>query len=298
MKKFNRAATRRSVQGLSLIEIMISLVIGLVVVGAVLVSYIGSGQTNKRQAAYSEMNENAQIALSIMKNDLLLAGYSQPRGTVTVGMVTTFSKTFAGRAVFGCDVGFDNYSSAADAICKAGTAETPALEISYEADLTNTVPTSAVLPALPKPSDCLGNGLVLAPLAGTVEFFVTRNRYYVKQGPAGRGELYCGALSGSQPLIDNVDAMQIMYGESDGGALDPRQIKRYVTAANVTTWLNVVSVRVCLLMRSSEPVLSGEDVTAGSNNYLDCNSTSQASADRHVRRAYFLTTSLRNKMTF
>ncbi len=294
MKQPNRSLAHRSERGLSLVEVMISLVIGLVVVGAVLVSYIGSGQTNKRQSALSEMNENAQIALTLMKNDLLLAGYSQARGTATVGTVTTFTKTYGGRAIFGCDVGFDNYATGGDAICKTGTAETPAIEIIYEADSSNTVLTAG------EPTDCRGSKLTQMTV-GTVNFYVAKNRYYVKSGTSGRGELHCASnASTSEPLIDNVESMQIFYGVSNGGAVNPRQVMRYVTAANVTAakWSDVVSVRVCLVVRSADAVLSGEDVTAGLNSYLDCDSTAQTATDRHIRRAYFLTTSLRNKMTF
>ena len=42
------AAHHRRMQGLSLVEVMVSLVIGLVVVGAVLVSYIAAGATGRQ----------------------------------------------------------------------------------------------------------------------------------------------------------------------------------------------------------------------------------------------------------
>ena len=57
-----RLAFRSRSRGLSLIELMISLVIGLVVVGAVIVSIVGSRNAGKYQAVFSQMNEDAQIA--------------------------------------------------------------------------------------------------------------------------------------------------------------------------------------------------------------------------------------------
>lgn len=302
MKKTMRSVSRARMRGLSLIEVMISLVIGLVVVGAVLLSYIGSGQTNKRQAAYAEMNENAQIALSIMQNDLLLAGYAQGTGTQTIAGVTTFGKTFSGRPIFGCDNGFTSPNTTGVATCAVG-AGTPSLEMSYEADVTNSVPASGNFP-----SDCLGNSLryveqTVAVGANTTTFYETHNRYYLASGNTGRSELHCasaaknsvGNSNPGQPLVDNVENMQIWYGEA--GAAGSRQIVRYVTAGNVTDWQNIISVRICLLMRSADQVLSGEDATAGMTGYLDCSSTPQTSADRYLRWAYFLTTTLRNKMT-
>lgn len=302
MKQRMRSGIHGQMRGFSLIELMVSLAIGLVVVGAVLVSYIASGQTNKRQAAYAEMNENAQLAVSIIQHDLLLAGYAQALGTVTVAGVTTFNRTFSGNPVFGCGTGFTTPNTSA-ALTSVGCASSgaAAIEISYEADLSNSVPTSTSN----LPSDCLGNGL--NPQTATVglnttTFYVANNRYYLTTGSTGRSELHCASsrtpAATGQPLVDNVENMQIWYGES--AAAGSRQIVRYVTAAtgNTIVWTNVVSVRICLLMRSAEPVLSSEDVTAGMAGYLDCDSSSQTSSDRYVRRAYFSTTTLRNKMTF
>jgi len=276
---------RSRARGLSLVEVLISLVIGLVVVGAVLTSYLASGRTNRFQAAYAEMNENAQIGLGILSRDLLLAGYSQPTGVNGAG--TGMSRNYSGRAVFGCNNGFVSPTAVAVACAAAAVApavDQPAIEVIYEADITNTVPNGGV------PSDCLG-----ASLTSLGTYYLTHNRYYLAAGSTGRSELHCAsdkALATGQPLVDNVEAMTILYGEAN--AVDPRTIVRYVTASNLAdnTFANVVSVRVCMLMRSTEPVLTGEDVAT----YLDCNSVQQTSGDRYLRRAYFTTTTLRNKM--
>lgn len=288
MKRFSVRLRARQ-RGLSIVELLISLVIGLVVVGAVMLSYISSGQTNKIQAAYSQMNEEAQIGLQILSRDLLLAGYAQPTSLNTVTF--KFGRTYAGRPVFGCDTGFASPNTTGDVVC-AATGAQPAIEVVYEADLTNTVPATGGVP-----SDCLGDALPMQTV-GATSFYLTQNRYYLANSTLGRSELYCASKLGNPggALVDNVDGMKIWYGEASPA--DPRQIVRYVSAANIkdlgTDFGFVVSVRVCLLMRSSEPVLTGEDLA----NYLDCDSVSQTSADRHVRRAYFTTTTLRNKMTF
>lgn len=278
-------------QGVSMVEVMVTLVIGIVVVGAVLVSLMSSGKAGRQQAAYAEMNENAQVASGIISRDLLLAGYARPTG-LGAG-VSTFTRTFSGRAVFACDNGFTSPNSQAAVSC-ASSGGAPALEVVYEADTTNTVPTAAGVP-----SDCLGNGLT-AEAGG---HYLAYNRYYVSTGATGRPELHCASRLGNagQPLVDNVERMKIWLGEANGA--DPRSIVRYVTPGNVTDWGLVVSVRLCLQMRSSEAVLdSGEtgsaDTDAAMLAYLDCDGVSQSSADRFLRRAYFTTTTLRNKMAF
>ncbi|MEO8022843.1 PilW family protein [Polaromonas sp.] len=288
-----RAATRpRSRQrGLSIVEVLVSLVIGLVVVGAVLLAYLTSGQTQRLQTAYAQMNEDAQIGLHLLSSDLLLAGYAQPvsldPGTLQL------VRTYAGRPVFGCDGNFVKANTTGQVIC-AGNGNSHSIEVVYEADLATTVRNSTSK----GPSDCLGGSLA-EQTVGSTNFFVAYNRYYVATSVLGRPELHCASNKAGAvglPLVDNVESMKIWYGEANPA--EPRSITRYVSAANVkdlgTDFSFVVSVRVCLLMRSAEPVLTAED----SASYLDCDSTLQTSTDRFARRAYARTTALRNKMAF
>ncbi len=289
---------RSRMKGLTLIELLISLVIGLVVVGAVIVSMIGSGKAGRFQEAYSQMNEDAQIALSILSRDLQMAGYSQPSDLVNIALpaatpsfVLTFASLGAGNIVFGCDTGFAN-PSVATVACGPATVTTAAIEVAYEADLKNTVPQGT--PSVP--SDCLGNGIPVGPP------YIARNRYYLSVSTtattSGRPELYCASnnvANTGQPLVENIEDMKILYGVAVAAA--PTQVVRYVTAAQVATvpdWGNVISVRVCLQVRSAEPVLApgGEDVLT----YLDCAGTSQTSVDGYLRRAYFSTSALRDRM--
>lgn len=292
----NISARRARVRGISLIELLISLVIGLVVVGAVMVSIIGSGQTGRYQAAFAQMNEDAQIAFSILTRDIQMAGYSQPTGLVstipatpTPTMVFSFGTLGTSTHVIGCDTGFAD-PRAVPLTC--GTATTPAFEVVYEADANNTVLTSTG-----RPSDCLGNriGAVADPAP-----YVARNRYFLSVGNSARPELSCtsaGAATGPEPLVENIEDMRVLYGVA--AAPGSTQVLRYVTATQVRAigpneWFNVISVRLCLLVRSSDPVLSGEDDSL--KTYLDCDAVRQTSADRYVRRAFFTTAAIRDKM--
>lgn len=290
---------RSRVRGISLIEVMISLVIGLVIVGAVLVSIIGSSKTGRYQSAYAQMNEDAQIGLSILSRDLQMAGYSQPTGLVNTGAAGTptfklsFSTLGTSTFVIGCDTGFAS-ATAATVVC--GTATTPAIEVAYEADVRNTVPAGVAN----TPSDCLGNAIAAGPP------FVARNRYFLSTGNSGRPELSCAsnnAANTPQPLIENIEGMKIWYGVSV--LANPTQVVRYVTATQIAAlgavaaaaeWNQVISVRVCLLVRSAEPVLNagGEDLQM--SKYLDCDAVQRTSNDRYLRRAYFTTATLRDKM--
>lgn len=295
-----RMQSRRRVRGLSLIEVLISMAIGLVVIGAVIVSYLGSGRAGRYQSAYSQMDQDAQIGLNVLSRELQIAGYSQPSSLVQNGAGNLVMNYNLGTTnpVFGCDTGFTDPKAATLACNTTGTGTIPAIEVVYEADVKNTVPTAGGIP-----TDCIGNGLnqggvVAAP-------YIVHNRYFVQTGPSGRPELYCvGTVSGggattnsTGQLLENVEGMKLWFGVQV--AANPRQVVRYVTATDIngvgaTEWANVISVRVCLLMRSADPVLSAEDT----RTYLDCDSTTQTSSDNYLRRAYFTTTALRSKMAF
>jgi len=277
----NAAVRYQRMQGLSLVEVMVSLVIGLVVVGAVLVSYITAGTTGRQQAAYAEMNENAQLALTLIARDLLLAGFSAPLGVAADGL--SFTRTYASRPVFGCRTGFAAPATTGAVACALSGSD--ALEVVYQADAANSVPTASGVP-----TDCLGNGL-----ADAGGFYLAYNRYYLATSSSGRSEMHCASRQGAggQPLVDNVEGMTVWYGEAN--AASPRAVARYVRANAVSDWGLVLSVRVCLLMRSNESVLANSEDTV---TYLDCDSAQQTSADGFVRRAFFSTTTLRNKMAF
>lgn len=64
--------------GFTLIETLISMVIGLVVLGAVTVMYLGSSQSARFQTSIQRMEENGRFAIDILSRNLLMAGYDNP----------------------------------------------------------------------------------------------------------------------------------------------------------------------------------------------------------------------------
>ena len=279
-------------QGLSLVEIMVSLVIGLVVVGAVMVNYLSSGVSGRHQGAYSQMSEDAQIAFSILNTDISMAGYGRPVNVV-VGGTPTLAKGYSGRPLFACTTGF-SVPTAATSTLACGASATHVIEVVYESDSSNSMGTGTV-GAIGR--DCLGQNLTASsvPGGGGATVTVAYNRYFVANSASGRPELHCAGQTGTaQPIIENVESMKLWFGEA--ASTTAREITRYVTADVVANWSAVISVRTCLLMRSSEPVLAADE--GETNTYLDCDQVSQTSNDRYARRAFFSTATLRNKMAF
>lgn len=290
--KLRGLSIRRVQIGLTLIELMVSLAIGLVVIIAVLMTYLGSSRSSKFQAAYSQMNEDAQVALTLLSRDIQLAGYARP---TAIAAGNSFTPTFVDRPIVGCDQGFSAAPAAGSTIVCNAAAGLPAIEVGYEADVENTVPTGAGIP-----SDCLG--ATLPQVAGAQPYFVARNRYYLaNNATSGRPELHCGsypnaASRAGQPLVENIESWQIWYGERNAEVAvpAPRQIVRYVSAGNVADWNNVLAVKICILVRSNDRVVSADEPF----RYLNCTLGQQVANDGFLRRAYFVTSTLRSRMSF
>jgi type IV pilus assembly protein PilW len=278
----------RRQRGFSIVEIMVSLVIGMVVVAAVLFTYLGTGTAGRSQTALSQMNEDVMVAFSLLARDLQMAGYSEPNGIVATGGggTATFGRLFTGRAVFGCETPpVDPKATPGIACSVAGGTVTHIVEINYQATPVNSVQSGGT------PTDCIGNPLTIS---GT--YYVSNNRYYVTPTVAtGRPELHCtSAGRPPQPLVENVQAMKLWFGEAD--AADPRRAVRYVPSSVVADWGRVNSVRICLLMRSAEPVLDSDDPVSAA--YTDCEGNLVTPTDRRIYRAFFSTVALRNRIGF
>lgn len=277
-----RPGVRRQ-SGISLVEFMVSLFIGLMVTGAVASVYLGNARAGRQLKAMAQITEDAQLALALLRRDLQLAGSAEP-----IGMVASthrFAAPTPPRVVFGCEQGFTSAVVAVGtAACSTSTSGTPAIEITFQATADTTVAARGSADG----ADCLGTGI-----AGNN---FTSHRYFVTGGPSGRNELYCGsaASTSAQALAENVQAINFRYGEANGWSasdMSTHRPVRYVSASAVADWSNVVSVRVCLLMRSGFPVFTPEDDA----RYRDCSGAATTPTDRHLYRAFFTTVAIRNR---
>ncbi len=80
MKQLN-AASQRKQTGLSLIELMIALVLGLVVVSAVFNTYLGSSRSSRFSQGLQQIQENGRYGITTLQRGIRLAGYS-PDGNI------------------------------------------------------------------------------------------------------------------------------------------------------------------------------------------------------------------------
>lgn len=319
-------------QGFSLIELMVSLTIGLVISIAAMSAYLGSADASRVSAAQARMDEDGQAALRFLSQQIRLAGANPVQngralnyrrnpvfstayvgGTSTVYTTTlpTFTPayTLSDFSIRGCDGTFSNLASATklDGLTCAGTASTSpdSIAVSYEADAYDTVRTSGGAA-----TDCLGSALtsITASVALVATFTVADNRFYIANSTAGVPSLYCKgiATTTAQPIVENVEDMQFRYGSVSATAtLTTDTIAGYREAVDIeptgtsaaaaaANWGRILAVRICVVVRSESPVVA--DTNSG--RYYKCDGTlDTAQTDLRMRRAYSTTVVLRNRKT-
>lgn len=316
-------ALAQQVRGLTLVELLVALTLGLLIVVATMAGYLGLSEAGRMAEAQGRMDEDGQAALSVLTAHLRMAGSNPDRPNRVPSDRRNPVYIHFTFAVRGCDGTFSNIATAGriqDLTCPPGASSAPdSVSVTYEADRFNTVaPASSV-----QPTDCIGHSLdplpatvdvVDTPGPGTtptaISYHAAENRFYIAAGPGNSPSLYCrGSGAGSVPssLVENVEDLQLLYGtvpamglptsaEAIAGYLDASGVTGDTTLAplpdDAARWEKVASVRVCIVIRSSRPVAPG----LGSAQYLKCDGSLETNPpDLHLRRAYSTTVVLRNR---
>jgi type IV pilus assembly protein PilW len=272
--------------GFSLIELLIAMVIGLIVIGAVLASYLGSRLSSRQGHALTQITEDAAIAFNVLRSGISMVGYGAPTG---VGPDGRFTKAYTGQGLFGCDAAFADPSKPMAALACEAAGAADAIAVAYEADAWNSVVNNDVERV---PLDCLGNTLTKAANPDYLNY----SRFYVDNG-----QLFCRGPGNhaAAALVDNVVDMQVMYGVANrvDGSPDTYGVARYADATamggqvDVADWRNVVAVRICLVLRSADNVLDDPMPYQGCRGAVDAKP-----GDRHLYRAFTTTIVLQNRL--
>ncbi|MCB2016748.1 MAG: PilW family protein [Hydrogenophaga sp.] len=310
-----RQASRRNQLGLSLVELMVALTIGLFLTGAVGIIYVNTATSSRGSTLESEMNEDATLALELLQQQIRLAGFSN--------VDNAGARLFPGQAVFGCEgtgastltgSAFTSNNAAFAAIaCNSAATSKDSLAVRYEANLLNSQPVN--VGGVNFPGNCAHESLstwnaqaegalTATPLA------LADNRYYIANDAANNNTptLFCQGRTGAgfgaaTALIPNIEDMQIEYAVTALPAVGnpiPHQVAGYVKANNAAlgaagiNWSRVAAIRICLVARSARPVPTGSNAIADLGWYLDCDGAAQQPTDRFVRRTYVTTIQLRN----
>ena len=276
--------------GLSLIELMIAMFIGLFLLGGISSTYIYSVKSSGQRDQLSLLEANARLALEILSKTIQHTGYTSNVGFPIEKFITTTNPVESKPCTSGNSVVSTGFFPANSIVnngnATVSTNASDGIGIVYLGDSTIT-------------NDCAGQPLDAAcqittsVSANPTETAAARifNSFYLEDSNIGRALKCAGSRSTDEIVIaDGVENMQILYGINADSSPD-RSVERYVNADEVgTLWSNITSVKIALLMRSERPVKD----TAEQQKFtlLDADITSPN--DRFQRAVFSTTISLRN----
>ncbi|XSG85097.1 MAG: PilW family protein [Methylohalobius sp. ZOD2] len=104
--------TRKNQRGISLVEIMVSLVSGLILTAGVIQIYVANKQTYRVNDASARIQENVRFAMELLARDLRMAGYDGCAGSARI-LVNTLNDTSSflynyGNAIYGFEATSDS----------------------------------------------------------------------------------------------------------------------------------------------------------------------------------------------
>jgi type IV pilus assembly protein PilW len=242
--------------GISLVEIMIALLIGLFLLAGILQMFSASQQTYRMQSNLARLQENGRFALDFLAHDVRMAGYW--------GCMSSTSDIS----------GLDGASGTSDTITLHGAFElTPTGACASPVDSTNscgslncyTDPTSTITYQINTPS-------------GTSSL------------PDPEITLYRNTNNTVNPLIEGIEDMQILYGID----LNTNGVADYYVSANsawlAPEWMKVISVRISLLVVTLDDYLTTQPMPYSYNGVIT------TPADHKIRRVFNTTIALRNHL--
>ena len=272
----NRVNANRQ-SGLSLVELLIAMIIGLFLLAGITTSYLSSKKASIKRDQYSMLEDNGRLALEILTKTLEHTGYTSSKGVpledkfISVAADVSSSNCGADQsvmntAIFPANVTID--SNTGDSI---GTIHLGDNDVFTDCS-------GGVLPA-----DCRLE-------TGTIDTSKIYNAFYLNEVD---NTLMCsGSRDNAKQLIaEGIENMQILYGvdENEDDVAD-----RYVSANDVKDdlWNTVVSIQIAVLARSLREVKDKAEIKKFT--LLDFEHTTLS--DRYQRAVFSTTISLRNSL--
>ncbi len=215
---------QRSQRGFTLIEIMIALMIGLFLMGALLTIVQANRRTFGDQSQLAQLQDSERMALSMMSDVIQQAGYFPDPTANTVASTLTAAGSFAvGQAISG------TYVAAAPG---------DTISVRYMTAGGDGILNCSGLP------NAVGNPNTL---------YV--NRFYINN----TGDLNCDVttaagtqtfslVSGVTNNTSNlgVTNLRVLYGVKANAALPGNNVDSYLNASEVTNWSSVIAVQIQL----------------------------------------------------
>ena len=283
----------RSTSGFTLIELMISLVLGLLISAAVIQVYLTNTKTASTQKSGSELQEASVFGLQQLESHLRLANLGNS--------VTSITDTTAGGGIVISpkNIGLESTDTSKNLYFTRNGGDSNITGINSDQLMIQFKNTTGV-----KIADC--ESADIDPKATVIERYFIRSSSTTGQGlllacDAGRVTdtgitgLSADYESGGSEVILGVDQFKILLGiQTD--APSNAGLMRYLTASEYLalsgTKPPITAVKIGLIVRGSSPVI-GSDV-ATSFKLLGATQPLKSGQPNRVRTTYESTTLLRN----
>ncbi|MBU3021859.1 PilW family protein [Aestuariibacter sp. A3R04] len=272
-------------RGFSLVELMIALVLGLIISGAVIQTMISARVTNSLNQAVSQVQEAGRFVMLRLSRDIMEAGrFDQIVSNVDATVDHLVEAAFIQNRPVGLA---GDYTSNASLGSSQGT---------------NGANDDLVINLLGK-EDCTGNRF---GYPADTEFHVV-NKYYV-----ANNKLYCTGFDGrvlrglrspvvgsrSVILMDNVESFQVQYGVTDLASASQGQAVQYVTASQLSALRaanrQVVAIRIGVMLKSDGAQVANMPV----HELAVLNEKPVKTDDAHYFQVFNQTLALRNMKNF
>ncbi len=250
-------------KGLTLIEILIALLLGAFLIGGVLEIFVNTRETYRMQEALSRLQENGRFAMEFIGRDIRMAGYSFcPRPLAISPLEPAVPNPLSATPTA-------FFLNGTNGNLNGANQDSPD-SISIQWIGGETCPQTAA-DRVSLTYDVFAN-----PATGLME---------LRRDPDDAGPAVPVAL------IEGVENMQILYGyDTDESMRGTPEF--YGVAGQVADIRRVVSVRVSLLLYSTDPFVLDVPASPLFNNEVTNN---VAPRDRRVRRVFTSTFTLRNR---
>lgn len=256
-------------RGMTLIELLVGIAIGLLVVAVAGVALMTSRGVTGTVSDTSNINQQAAYAMRVIGLQVRQAGSLRLNlnpGEANSANAAAAPVAFEKSADASGGNAFD-LSAAGIANILNGTDDT--LTLGYRRYLERVFSDTKEISLM---RNCVGGPADYNPPSSTTptpdERFESQFSFIPpNDGTGEKGHLRCGG-NGTlpQPLIDSVANFQLRYlVQTAGGSALGDPTLEYVNAAAITNWGQVQAVEVCLVLYGSEAI----DLPAGSS-YLDC----------------------------
>ena len=273
----NNVNLRHKQLGLSLVELMVALVLGLVLMAGVIQVFLASRQTYNANEAMARMQENGRFALEFISRSARLAGYVEAiyTGDKPLALVRPSCTGLAGSipATLCTSNGAGNASDTIGFIMQ------PLISEGARRDCLGNIIASN--------NDLIINHFSIIPATASTSAALGCRSYNLTttswiSGPS------------AQALVDGVDSLQVLYGISTGN--DSRSANQYVSAervgSNLSDWQKVRSVRISVLANS---VMSTNVTSARQFVLLDAAPLTAANLGNDRRNRQIFTTTIQFK---